>query len=273
MTTGASLPLSLGGHRLHRSDLDGLLLLVHGPLDRHFRSRHLLEHGVIAGKNEGDLRGRVVDRPMGALLLDALGGTVLVGGLRTRCGAVIVCDPAGPGSVLRRGESGETEPGDDREDEDPRHEFLHGFSFCAARVIRESDHIRRKGEPRMNAGKTRAMLTALFGAALAGANPTRAVARALEKPRVSRLLRASRRTGVFACGKAAATMAAGLSETVRREALVVLPLGYPAPGLEACEVLFSSHPEPDRTSVTAARRALSYFAEFGSADVILCLVS
>jgi hydroxypyruvate reductase len=73
-------------------------------------------------------------------------------------------------------------------------------------------------------------------------------------------------------------------------ALVVLPRGYsrlalapqPAVALELAlapeaalppEVLFASHPEPDRTSVAAARRALQWFRQFGREDTILCLVS
>jgi glycerate-2-kinase len=38
-------------------------------------------------------------------------------------------------------------------------------------------------------------------------------------------------------------------------------------------VVHSSHPEPDRTSLAAARRALAFFASFGTGDLILCLVS
>jgi glycerate 2-kinase len=125
----------------------------------------------------------------------------------------------------------------------------------------------------MNVGKSRALLKTLFEAALVGVDPRTAVAGALKNPRVSGLLRGSRRIGVFACGKAAAGMATGLPEYLRRGALVVLPRGYPAEGLGNSEVLFASHPEPDRTSVAAARRALSFFEALGSSDSILCLVS
>lgn len=125
----------------------------------------------------------------------------------------------------------------------------------------------------MNPGKSRALLKTLFEAALAGVDARTAVAGALENLRVSRLLRGSRRVGVFACGKAAAGMATGLPEKLRRCALVVLPRGYPASGLETSEVLFASHPEPDRSSVAAARRALSFFEALGPSDSILCLVS
>lgn len=79
--------------------------------------------------------------------------------------------------------------------------------------------------------------------------------------------------GVFACGKAASAMVRGLPGRLRRGALAVLPRGYPATGLSTLEVLFSSHPEPDASSLRAARRALDFFAGFGPEDVILCLIS
>ncbi len=68
-------------------------------------------------------------------------------------------------------------------------------------------------------------------------------------------------------------MVGGLPEKLRRNALVVLPRGYPAEGLSAARLLFSSHPEPDTSSVDAARQALDYFSSFDSGDAILCLVS
>src|SRR5207247_599305 len=83
----------------------------------------------------------------------------------------------------------------------------------------------------------------------------RAVSRALGDPPVDRVLAGARRVGVFACGKAAAAMVRALPGKLRREALVVLPRGYPAKGLSSAEVLFASHPEPGASSVAAARRA------------------
>jgi hydroxypyruvate reductase len=56
-------------------------------------------------------------------------------------------------------------------------------------------------------------------------------------------------------------------------ALAVLPEGYPAPRREGSEILFASHPSPDRRSVAAARRALAFFRSFERPDVILCLIS
>lgn len=58
-----------------------------------------------------------------------------------------------------------------------------------------------------------------------------------------------------------------------RRALVVLPRGYPAPRGRGVRVHFSSHPEPDASSVLAARAAVVFFSGFGPEDLILCLVS
>src|SRR5215813_13142187 len=138
MTAAALLPRSLLRHRLHRGDLDRLLLLVHGPLDSDFRAGHVEHLGVVAREDERGLVGRVVESDLGALLLHALGGAILVGSLRSGARAVVVRHPTGPGPVLGRGESGETEPGDDGQDENPRHDFLHEPSLSAARMIRGS---------------------------------------------------------------------------------------------------------------------------------------
>lgn len=125
----------------------------------------------------------------------------------------------------------------------------------------------------MNAGNGRWVLRRLFRKALGGVDPRRAVSDALARPSVARLLRDARRVGIFACGKAAAAMVRGLPERLRRSALVILPRGYPSEGLSSSRALFSSHPEPDVSSVRAARRALAYFSSFGREDAILCLVS
>lgn len=125
----------------------------------------------------------------------------------------------------------------------------------------------------MNGKGGRQALHLLFRKALAGVDPGRAVREALERPAVARLLHGACRVGVFSCGKAAAEMVMGVPERFRRGALVVLPHGYPAEGLFSTEVLFSSHPEPDSSSVRAARRALDYFSRFDREDAILCLIS
>ncbi len=118
----------------------------------------------------------------------------------------------------------------------------------------------------------RAFLSGMYRAALEAVDPARAVRRALGEPAVRARLRQGRRVGVFAVGKAAR----GMFEGVRASAggaLLVLPRGSPSidrPGVEVC---FSSHPEPDRSSVEAARRAVEFFSGFSREDVILCLVS
>jgi hydroxypyruvate reductase len=120
---------------------------------------------------------------------------------------------------------------------------------------------------------SRVLLRRLFRAALAGADPEAAVRRALERPDVARALASARTVGIFAVGKAAASMTRGARSAGAKRALVVLPFGHSRKGLRGCEVAWGSHPEPDRSSERAAKRAIAFFRRFGPADVILCLVS
>jgi hydroxypyruvate reductase len=120
----------------------------------------------------------------------------------------------------------------------------------------------------------RHLLETLYRASLAAADPEAGVRRALADPAVRRALRSARRIGVFAAGKAAAGMArAALARVSAASALVVLPAGHPAQGLPRGAVHFSAHPEPDGTSVAAARRAFEFFRSFGRGDLVLCLLS
>jgi glycerate 2-kinase len=121
----------------------------------------------------------------------------------------------------------------------------------------------------------RTLLAALYRAALAGVDPVRAVRRALSDPEVSRRLREARRTGVFAVGKAAAGMFAGVTGGLLsfEQALVIAPRGSGGVRAGRAEVLRSTHPEPDSSSVRAARRAVEFFSGFGREDLILCLIS
>jgi len=126
----------------------------------------------------------------------------------------------------------------------------------------------------MNGGRERSprdSLRGLYRAAIEGVDPNRAVARALERPAVARVLASAGRLGVFAVGKAACAMleAAGEADA----ALLILPAGYSPPRRSHAEVLFASHPAPDRSSVAAAKRALRFFEAFEAPDVILSLVS
>jgi len=122
--------------------------------------------------------------------------------------------------------------------------------------------------------RPRRLLEALHRAALAGADPEAAVARALASPSVRRALASARRVGVFAAGKAAAGMArAALAELGRVPALVVLPRGHATRGVPRRAVAFAAHPEPDAASLRAGRRALRFFRSFGREDAVLCLLS
>ncbi|HKD17070.1 MAG TPA: DUF4147 domain-containing protein [Thermoanaerobaculia bacterium] len=120
---------------------------------------------------------------------------------------------------------------------------------------------------------SRALLERLYRAALGGADPEAAVRRALVRPDVARALATARSVGVFAVGKAAGSMARAAQSVEALRTLVVLPAGHSRRGLEGRDVVFASHPEPDRSSVRAARRAIAFFRSFGPRDVVLCLVS
>jgi glycerate 2-kinase len=123
----------------------------------------------------------------------------------------------------------------------------------------------------MAAQTDRNRLRRLYRAALHGADPEAAVRRALAQPTVCAVLAGARRVGVFASGKAAAAMLAGARD-VPGPRLAVVPRDGVQPRGKA-EVLAAAHPEPDSSSVRAARRALAFFSEFGKRDAILCLVS
>ena len=121
--------------------------------------------------------------------------------------------------------------------------------------------------------RSRGILARLYAAALAGVDPEAAVARALAEPAVARALAGARSVGVFAVGKAAARMARGARTAGADRSLVVLPRGHALAGVPARDVVFAAHPEPDASSVRAARAAVRFFGRFGEGDVILCLVS
>lgn len=117
----------------------------------------------------------------------------------------------------------------------------------------------------------RSLLTRLYRAAIAGADPEAAVRRALAEPAVRAVLAGAQRVGVFASGKAAAAMLSG-ARGVPGPRLAIVPRDGVRPRVKA-EVLASAHPEPDLSSVRAAKRALAFFSGFGAGDAILCLVS
>ena len=111
-------------------------------------------------------------------------------------------------------------------------------------------------------------LRALWRSALDAVDPEPLVARWLSSRRLD-----GRRRGLFACGKAAAAMARGARLLSFDAILVVAPAGTEVAGIAAGVVHFASHPEPDRSSLAAARAALAFFRTFGARDSILALVS
>jgi hydroxypyruvate reductase len=116
------------------------------------------------------------------------------------------------------------------------------------------------------------LLRSLYRAALAAVDPRRAVATALSRGDVAKALRAARKVGVFAVGKAADSMFRAAWRP-GREGLIVLPRGHAVARRPDVRTLFAAHPEPDSSSVRAARESLRFFSRFGREDVLLCLVS
>jgi glycerate 2-kinase len=113
----------------------------------------------------------------------------------------------------------------------------------------------------------RELLRALFDAALAAADPARAVAAHLPPP-------VAGRTVVVGAGKAAAAMARAFEALWPGplEGLVVTRRGHGV----ACgriTVVEASHPVPDAAGEAAARQILALAQGLGSADQLVCLMS
>ena len=116
-------------------------------------------------------------------------------------------------------------------------------------------------------GFERQFLRALFDAALAAADPHRAIAATLPAP-------VSGRTLVVGAGKASAAMARAF-ETLwpgPLDGLVVTRHGH-AVGCERIEIVEASHPVPDAAGQQAARRILDLAGELGPDDQLVFLVS
>lgn len=116
----------------------------------------------------------------------------------------------------------------------------------------------------------RRLLRELWKAALSAVDPEELVA---EFFRSTTFAISGKRTGIFASGKAAAGMAAGVPRNAFRDALVVVPRGTPVPSRLRRFARFASHPHPDRTSLDAAKAALEFFRGFDKDDLVLALVS
>ncbi|MBK4720540.1 glycerate kinase [Azospirillum sp. YIM DDC1] len=113
----------------------------------------------------------------------------------------------------------------------------------------------------------RALLTDMFRAAVASAQPALCVPPHLPEPPKGR-------TVVVGAGKAAASMAKAVEEHWKGplSGLVVTRYGHNVP-CERIEVVEASHPVPDEAGQQAAKRILDIAASLGPDDLMLCLIS
>ena len=113
----------------------------------------------------------------------------------------------------------------------------------------------------------RALLTDMFRAAVASAQPALCVPPHLPEPPKGR-------TVVVGAGKAAASMAKAVEDHWKGplSGLVVTRYGHNVP-CERIEVVEASHPVPDEAGQQAARRILDIAASLGPDDLMLCLIS
>ncbi len=110
-------------------------------------------------------------------------------------------------------------------------------------------------------------LRSLFAAALAAADPLKAVPAHLPPPPKGRTI-------VVGAGKAAASMAKAVEEhwTGPLEGLVVTRYGHGLP-CRHIEVVEAAHPVPDAAGRAAAERILEHVRGLGSEDLVLVLIS
>jgi glycerate 2-kinase len=113
----------------------------------------------------------------------------------------------------------------------------------------------------------RKFLRGLFDAALAAADPYRAIAPAMPAP-------VSGRTVVVGAGKASAAMARAFEQLWpgKLEGLVVTRHGHAAP-CDRIEIVEASHPVPDAAGQRAAQRILDLASGLGADDQLVFLVS
>jgi glycerate 2-kinase len=118
----------------------------------------------------------------------------------------------------------------------------------------------------------RELLRALFDAALAAADPARAIGRYLPQP-------VAGRTVVTGAGKASAAMARAFEEAWatnkqagRLEGLVVTRHGHAVP-CERIRIVEARHPVPDQAGQEAAQQILDLARGLGPQDQLVCLVS
>jgi hydroxypyruvate reductase len=112
----------------------------------------------------------------------------------------------------------------------------------------------------------RGFLEALFGAAVARADPMEVMADHLPPRPEGRLL-------VIGAGKASARMAEAVEAVYGPcEGLVLTRYGYARP-CKGIEIVEAAHPVPDRAGLEATRRLLDMLAGLGPEDHVLALIS
>ena len=116
-------------------------------------------------------------------------------------------------------------------------------------------------------GGPRALLRAMFDAAIDAAQPALCVPRHLPSPPRGRLV-------VIGAGKASAAMARAVEDNWRGElsGVVVTRYGYSVP-CQRIDIIEAAHPVPDAGSVAAAERILTAVRDLRSEDLVLCLIS
>jgi len=117
------------------------------------------------------------------------------------------------------------------------------------------------------AGAERALLRAMFDAAIAAAQPALCVPPNLPEPPRGRLV-------VIGAGKASAAMARAVEEHWPGElsGVVVTRYGYRV-RCERIEIIEAAHPVPDAASVAASERMLRAVHGLTPDDLVLCLIS
>ncbi len=124
----------------------------------------------------------------------------------------------------------------------------------------------RPPEPRARS-EPRALLRAMFDAAIASAQPAKCVPAHLPEPPRGRLL-------VVGAGKASAAMARAVEEHWAGpvSGLVVTRYGYAVP-CNRIEIVEAAHPVPDAAGMRAARGMLERVQNLSEDDLVLCLIS
>lgn len=119
----------------------------------------------------------------------------------------------------------------------------------------------------MTSKEPRALLRAMFDAAVAAAMPQTCVPPNLPEPPVGR-------TVVVGAGKASAAMARAVERhwPGDLEGLVVTRYGHAVP-CDRIEIVEAAHPVPDEKGLAAARRILELVRDLGRDDLVLSLIS